>query len=157
MADRVEFYRPGDAHGYMSNFARYPIATEVPPYGTVMFRTSEHYFQAMKFTDPEHFWAVVNAPTPSQAAAEGRSRRRPLRGDWESVKDDVMRVALRLKFEQHRALREKLLATGAGVLVEHSPVDYYWGDGARRTGRNMLGVLLMELRDKLRAEDREKA
>ena len=81
----------------------------------------------------------------------GRSREHPLRRDWERVKDDVMRAAVRCKFETHADLREQLLATGDEELVEDSPNDYYWGRGRNGTGKNVLGRILMEVREALRS------
>lgn len=80
----------------------------------------------------------------------GRSRRHKLREDWEQVKDDVMRRAVRRKFETDADLRELLLATSDEPLVENAPTDYYWGCGKTGTGRNMLGKMLMEVRAQLR-------
>ena len=63
-----------------------------------------------------------------------------------------MRAAVDAKFRQHAALRELLLATGDAKLVEHTDRDAYWGDGGDGTGRNMLGRILMAIRETLRAE-----
>ncbi len=82
----------------------------------------------------------------------GRSRSRPLRPDWEQVKDDIMRQAVLWKFETHADIREVLLSTGDAIIVENAPRDYYWGCGAKGTGKNMLGVILMEVREKLRVK-----
>ncbi len=60
-----------------------------------------------------------------------------------------MRQALEAKFTQHDDLRNLLLSTGTAKLVEHTPNDDYWGDGGNGLGKNMLGRLLMEVRDKL--------
>jgi len=49
-------------------------------------------------------------------------------------------------------LREILLGTGDAKLVEHTENDSYWGDGGDGSGKNRLGILLMRLRDELRAE-----
>ncbi len=87
-----------------------------------------------------------------QAARLGRSRKLPLRKDWESVKVQVMREALRAKFTQHEDLQELLLSTGDAKLVEHTANDHYWGDGGNGRGDNMLGRLLMQLRKQLRQE-----
>jgi ribA/ribD-fused uncharacterized protein len=81
---------------------------------------------------------------------DGPERRRPLRADWEQVKDDVMREAVRAKFRAHADLRAELLATGDEELVENAPGEYYWGCGADGSGKNMLGRILMELRAELR-------
>ncbi|MFK3657030.1 N-glycosidase YbiA, partial [Escherichia coli] len=85
-------------------------------------------------------------------ARMGRDRSKPLRKNWESVKEQVMRKALRAKFEQHPELRALLLATAPAKLVEHTENDAYWGDGGNGKGKNRLGYLLMELREQLAIE-----
>jgi len=61
-----------------------------------------------------------------------------------------MRVALRTKFTQHEGLQKILLETGNRKIIEHTPHDAYWADGGDGSGLNMLGNLLMELRDQLK-------
>lgn len=85
------------------------------------------------------------------AARMGRDRTKRLRRDWESVKVSVMTEALRAKFTQHAELRDILLGTADAKLVEHTTNDDYWGDGGDGSGRNMLGILLMRVREELRA------
>ncbi len=89
------------------------------------------------------------AKTPRLAARIGRDRKNKLRRDWESVKVQVMTDAVRAKFQQHEDLRELLMSTGEAKLVEHTSNDAYWGDGGDGSGRNMLGVVLMRVRDEL--------
>ena len=135
-------------YGCFSNFSRHGFEVD-----TVYYKTSEHYFQAMKFINsPQDMGAVRRAGTPKQAAAIGRDRKRPLRPDWEAVKDDVMRKGVLRKFETHADIRELLLSTGDEELVENAPGDRYWGAGSDGTGKNMLGIFLMETRAILRAE-----
>ncbi len=141
----IRFFRAGDAHGYLANFSRSPFTLDGHQWPTV-----EHYFQAQKFAGTRHADEIRLAPTPGEAARMGRSRHRPLRRDWEQVKDDVMRRAVQAKFEQLPALRRQLLSTGDATLVEHSQKDAYWGDGGNGRGRNMLGVIMMETREALR-------
>ncbi len=145
----IYFYRVEDEFGEFSNFAGFPIELE----GKI-WPTSEHYFQAQKFvaTDPAWSGAIRKANTPGIAALMGRDRKRPLRRDWESVKDQVMREALAAKFEQHPELAELLLSTGDEPLVEHTTNDNYWADGGDGSGKNMLGRLLVELRTRLRGQ-----
>jgi len=85
-----------------------------------------------------------------KAAELGRERSRPLCPDWERVKDDVMRRAVRRKFEAHDDIRAVLLSTGDEEIIEDAPRDYYWGRGADGSGKNMLGKILMEVREELR-------
>ena len=132
-------------YGCFSNFSRHGFELDGK-----WWPTSEHYFQAQKFAGTEHEEAVRRASSPKRAAALGRDRTRPLRRDWEQVKDDVMRRAVQRKFETHPDLQAILLATGDEVIVENAPRDYYWGCGADGTGRNRLGEILMEVRETLR-------
>ena len=56
---------------------------------------------------------------------------------------------MRAKVTQHEEMKNLLLSTGTARLVEHTTNDSYWGDGGDGSGRNMLGVILMELRAEL--------
>jgi len=142
----VKFYRTGDKYGEFSNFAPFPILLR-----GVEWPTTEHYFQGQKFAGTPHEEAVRLAESPMIAAKMGRERSRPLRPDWESVKDDIMRDAVRAKFEQHSSLFELLHSTGTAEIIEHTSNDAYWGDGGDGTGRNMLGRILMEVREQLKS------
>lgn len=144
-SDRILFYRVGDDYGCFSNFSKHPIVM-----GGKEWPTSEHYFQGQKFAGTEHEEEVRRAKSAMVAARMGRERKRPLRKDWESVKDAIMREAVRAKFTQHDDLREVLLGTGDAEIVEHTANDRYWGDGGDGSGKNMLGVILMELRQVMR-------
>src|SRR5262249_12183422 len=135
-------------HGCFSNFSRHSIFLKGK-----RWPTSEHYFQAQKFAGTEHEEEVRKCKTPALAASMGRSRKLPLRRDWESVKDQVMLGALRAKFTQHEDLKQVLLGTGDAKLVEHTERDSYWGDGGDGSGKNRLGQLLMRLREEMRLSE----
>lgn len=141
----VNFYSTTGEYGCFSNFSKHSIHLKGK-----RWPTSEHFFQAQKFAGTEHEEAVRKCKTAREAANLGRSRKLPLRRDWESVKEEVMLEALRAKFTQHEDLRELLLGTGDATLVEHTTNDSYWGDGGDGSGRNRLGQLLMRLREELR-------
>jgi ribA/ribD-fused uncharacterized protein len=144
----INFYSTAGEYGCFSNFSRHAIHLK----GT-RWPTSEHYFQAQKFAGTEHEEAVRLCKKPGDAAAMGRSRKLPLRRDWEGAKEQVMMEALRAKFTQHEELKATLLGTGDAKLVEHTANDSYWGDGGDGTGKNRLGQLLMQLRAELRAAE----
>ncbi|CAF4838482.1 unnamed protein product [Rotaria socialis] len=55
-----------------------------------------------------------------------------------------MLKACMAKFEQHFRLRELLLSTGNRQLVEHTTKDSYWADGGDGSGRNQLGITLVQ-------------
>jgi N-glycosidase YbiA len=54
------------------------------------------------------------------------------------------------KFQIHLEIRQVLLGTGDEEIVENAPNDYYWGCGKDGTGKNQLGLTLMQVRDRLR-------
>jgi N-glycosidase YbiA len=142
----INFYETTGEYGCFSNFSRHPIQL-----GGKTWLTSEHYFQAQKFAGTEHEEEVRNAPTAMIAARLGRSRQRPVRSDWDRVKDQIMLEAVRTKFTQHDGLRAILLGTGDVSIVEHTTNDSYWGDGGDGSGKNRLGQILMQVREELRA------
>lgn len=140
----IEFYRVQEAYGCFSNFAKYSFVVD-----GVLWKTSEHYFQAHKFIEKNIFEKIRLAENPMVAANLGRSRNYPIREDWEQVKDDVMRRAVLEKFRQNEDIRNILLETGTQSIVEKTEADYYWGCGRDGGGKNMLGRILMETRELL--------
>ena len=146
----INFYHLGEPYGEFSNFARFPIRL----HGNT-WPTSEHYFQAQKYIGTPRAEEIRLAKKPSEAARLGRDRKVKLRRDWESVKDQIMREAVLAKFTQHPELRELLLSTEDATLVEHTENDSYWGDGGDGSGRNMLGRILMSVREELRQQGQE--
>jgi ribA/ribD-fused uncharacterized protein len=146
----INFYSTVGTYGCFSNFSRHPVELKGKSWPT-----SEHYFQAMKFEGTQHEEELRLAKTPSEVAKMGRDRKRPLRPDWEEVKEDLMYEALRDKFTRHPKLKETLLGTGDRPLVEHTRNDRYWGDGGDGSGQNRLGHLLVKLRTELRQQARQ--
>lgn len=142
----MKFYRVNDEYGCFSNFSSHGFELK-----DTHWATSEHYFQAMKFYDFVTQEKIRNATSPREAAKIGRDRNNPLRADWESIKDDVMREAVLAKFKNHPDIQEILLSTGDEEIIEATTNDYYWGCGTDGTGKNMLGIILMEIRDKIRS------
>lgn len=141
----IKFYSTQDEYGEFSNFAPYPIKLK----GKI-WATSEHYFQAMKFTDAAYQAKIRKNSSPMNAARLGRSRKVKLRRDWESVKENIMLEAVMAKFTQHDDLRALLLSTNDAKLIEHTENDHYWGDGGDGAGKNRLGHILMRVREILR-------
>lgn len=152
MPEIIRFYRTDDPYGCFSNFAAYPIEIDGKEWPT-----SEHYFQAQKFRDSERRERIRNTPSPMIAARLGRNRKARLRDDWEAVKLDIMRTAVRTKFTQHADIRDTLLSTGNVEIVEHTTNDNFWGDGGDGSGKNWLGRILMEIREELQTAARKTA
>jgi len=142
----IEFYGIRNKYGEFSNFSSYPIeiAAKVWP-------TNEHFFQSQKFitTEPQYAEQIRKSRKPIIAKKMGNNSLHKIREDWESVKDDIMRIAVYNKFTQHSFLKYLLISTRNQEIIEVSPRDYYWGIGANRRGKNMLGKIIMEIRDVL--------
>ncbi len=141
----IEFYKVNDEYGCFSNFSKHGFEL-----GGKYWMTSEHYFQAKKFIENEYEEQVRMSSTPMEAANKGRDRNRPLRKDWEEVKDDIMRIAVLEKFKVNDDAKKILLSTGEEEIIEKTTDDYYWGSGKDGTGKNMLGKILMEVREILK-------
>ena len=141
-------------YAFLSNFYESPFEVD-----GITYPTAEHFFQAMKSKDVEGRKKIAAAPTPGKAKRLGRTIE--LRKDWEEIKVAVMKFGLAQKFRIPE-LREKLLATGHEELIEGNFWhDNTWGnclcaDCQDIPGRNMLGMLLMELRTKIRYEEANK-
>jgi len=148
----ILFRSTKDEYGFLSNFSPHSIELK----GKV-WPTAEHYFQAQKFSGTPYEDVIRTASSPMIAARLGRTRQIQIRRDWESVKDTVMYEAVLAKFRQHPSLREKLLATGDALLVEHSKRDRYWGNGGDGLGKNRLGQILMQVREELQSKPRARA
>lgn len=141
----IKFYRTKEAFGEFSNFASFPIEIDGKTW-----LTTEHFFQAQKFNDEAYQEKIRLEPSPMIAARLGRSRQIPIKSDWEQIKDDVMTRAVTEKIRQHESLRALLLSTGDAELVEHTTNDSYWADGGDGSGKNKLGLILMEVREQLK-------
>ena len=149
----VEFCKTRAQWGLFSNMAAgFPLrfCGRVHP-------ASESLYQALRFADHNRCLALVVGQLPAGAAKvrayESLADTRP---DWDEVRQDAMRLVLWLKAEQHAALRKTLLSTGSADIVELSTHhDAFWGTvpatgGRLLVGSNVLGHLLMEVRELLR-------
>ncbi|MES0069397.1 NADAR family protein [Mesorhizobium sp. M0074] len=146
----IHFYRASEKpYGALSNLYRRDIVFE----GEV-FATSEHAYQAGKARKPAVRKWLMEAPSPALLAMAAHGLYYwDIAPGWSTTKFDRMRAVLRAKFTQYPDLRELLLSTRDARLVESATVDSevnrLWGE-VNGVGRNMLGVLLMEIRDELR-------
>lgn len=82
---------------------------------------------------------------------------------WEKTCVAIVKRGVKAKFAQNRSILKILLNTGNALLAECSPYDKKWGIGidindpqrffvANWKGKNLLGRILMEVRDELRQE-----
>lgn len=59
--------------------------------------------------------------------------------------------AVLCKFKTHLDIQQILLSTEEQLIVENSPIDYYWGCGKDGSGKNKLGEILMQVRTTIKA------
>lgn len=150
----IHFYRANEQpYGVFSNLHRRPFIFEGREY-----LTAEHAYQAGKARKEAVREWILSAPTPGLVAMAAHGLYTwDIVSDWSKIKFDRMRAVLRSKFTQHDDLRQLLLSTGKARLVEVGRVDNAvnrtWGE-VNGKGKNMLGILLMELRDELENERR---
>jgi hypothetical protein len=146
----IRFYRASDKpYGVFSNLYRREIIFEGEA-----FPTAEHAYQAGKARKEAVREWLMAAPSPSLLAMAAHGLYYwDITPGWSTKKFARMRAVLVAKFTQHVDLREMLLATGTSRLVEaatvDSPVNRQWGE-VNGQGQNMLGKLLMEVREQLR-------
>lgn len=141
----IYFYKINEKYGCFSNFAHYSFKIDGK-----CWMTSEHYFQAQKFYGTKYEEIIRLLDNPMQAARMGRNHDLPLRTDWEQIKDSVMRKAVLEKIAQNEEIKDILVSTGEEMIIENTVNDYYWGCGKNGSGKNMLGIILMEVRSLLR-------
>jgi type I restriction enzyme, S subunit len=151
----VTFRSTNEKFGGLSNMAPgFPLEVN-----DVRIRTSEALYQACRFPHmPDVQRMIIGEVSPMTAKMKSKPFRKHSRSDWDSVaRVRVMRWCLRVKLAQNWAkFSELLLATGDAPIVEDSRRDDFWG--AKRSvddtlvGCNVLGRMLMELREALRGD-----
>lgn len=135
----------GSDFEFLSNFYDSPFIHQ-----NIVYPTNEHFYQAMKTLSKKERKRIAALASPGKAKREGKLLE--IRKDWESIKINVMREGLSLKFVENSPLAEMLLATEGASLVETNHWgDKFWGvDSKTGQGKNWLGTLLMERRDELK-------
>ena len=127
-----------------------------------LFKWSE---QAIMYRKAKHFGAynvadrILNARSPMECKKLGRSIIQFVEQDWVTVRELIYKEVLLDKFSEPQ-LKKRILDTSDKVLVEASPYDGIWGirlahdhpdaeNPEKWRGLNLLGKVLMEVRDEL--------
>ena len=127
----------------------------------IPIRTSEALYQACKYPSmPMIQFEIIAENSPMTAKMKAKAHRRNSRPDWHEVRVKIMRWCLQVKLAQNWDTFSKLLLeTGDRPIVEQSRRDAFWGakavDDHTLVGMNVLGRLLMELRETIKSDDRE--
>jgi len=150
----VIVHKTKDRFGGLSNMASgFPVRVN-----GVRILTIEALYQACRFPHlPEVQREIIKQHSPMTAKMKSKPHRAKSRSDWDDVRFKVMRWCLRVKLAQnYERFGYLLLSTDNRQIVEFSRKDDYWGavaaedDEGVLVGQNILGRLLMELRDKYR-------
>jgi type I restriction enzyme S subunit len=155
-AESAVFLKTNERFGGLSNMAPgFPLNVN-----NVRIRTSEALYQACRFPSrPDVQRQIIDDPSPMTAKMRSKPFRKDTRTDWEVVRVKIMRWCLRVKLAQNwETFGKLLLSTGDMPIVEKKiRRKDFWGasemsDGTL-VGVNVLGRLLMQLREQLKTEE----
>lgn len=155
----VVVYKTKEGFGGLSNMAGgYPLHLN-----GIRILTNEALYQACRYPHkPEVQRDIIGQHSPMTAKMKSKPFQAESRADWNEIRFKVMRWCLRVKLAQHyETFGDLLIRTGSRAIVEQSRKDQYWGAKLMLPddvliGKNVLGRLLMELREKLKADTHEK-
>lgn len=178
--NKIKFHKEYEEWGEFSNFfsKNIKIKAAIPSKLTVNgepatdsvwltpelnWPTSEHLFQAMKFSEKGKENLAVDVSKISTAKDARKFPGKRYRSDWHSgtppYKVRVMRYVVRKKFSQNDVVKDVLLRTNNDILIEDTQIatsydDPFWGNGWSGVGENWLGRILEEIRAELKTSDR---
>jgi len=123
--------------------------------------------QAKTFGDDEGFRKVMDAQTPAEVSYSREETKEATEEEWAMATKKKLYVIQEAKFRQYPELQSRLLATGESVLAAYLPKDNLMGIGISTDdvraknpihwrGQNVLGTILMELRELFRVEQEKK-
>lgn len=127
------------------------------------FNCSEQQFIATKatlFKDDEALKTIMGTDDPSVQKRAGRLVKNYDDQKWTQTRYLAMQLAVLGKFSQNIELQKILLRTKNKIICEASPYDKLWGigigvdhpdilDESKWQGENLLGKVLMDIREKL--------
>lgn len=158
----IGFHREYEENGCFCNW--YPAEFD---YAGRHYLHSEQfmmYQKVMMFGQTELGEEIMRTPDPEQCKILGREFFDGFDAAlWKKTRFVVVKRGIRAKFSQNPQMMEVLLATGNAILAECSPRDKDWGillstsdpevqDITKWRGENLLGQVLMEVREELREE-----
>ena len=128
------------------------------------YPSAEHWMMAEKarlFKDDEILQKILKTSIPAEAKKFGRQVRNFDKATWEKECFEIVKQGNIHKFSQNEDLKTYLLNTHDRIIVEASPRDRIWGIGLSQKndkamhppqwrGRNLLGFVLMEVREELK-------
>ena len=158
----IGFFHENEAYGCFSNW--YPAEFD---YAGRHFANSEQfmmYHKVLMFHKYDLADQIMNTSDPAKCKKiAGQKFPEFDSALWEKTCWTIVKRGVKAKFSQNEDIRKMLLSTGNTLLAECSPYDRKWGIGidisdpdrlvvAKWKGKNLLGRILMEVREELRQE-----
>ena len=149
-AECAPFCKVADKWGVFSNFGDTPIKVE-----GVIFNNSEQLFQILKFTSMDAIMDIFKANGQTIKMKAKKWNKICIRPDWGKMMVDAMKFAISRKYEQNPDFR-KALEDSIGLYIVEDQTTFRgksantWGVkliNNHYVGPNLMGQLLMELRD----------
>ena len=147
------FCKVADEWGVFGNFAPTPVVVD-----GVTFDCTEKLFQVMKFADTDSRRIIYSQKgQPIKMKAKHQEKVGTVRQDWGRIFIDAMKFCLVQKYAQSEVFRKELERSKGLFIVEQEanprrPAGAWSAklseDGTVWRGPNIMGRLLMELRDK---------
>jgi ribA/ribD-fused uncharacterized protein len=130
----------------------------------ITYNCCEQYMMSQKsllFYDGDAYKKIMESNNPADHQKLGRTIKGFAEELWDDQKYNVVLQGNMARFTQSEPCKELLLSTGDRILTEASPFDCVWGVGLRDTdplildesnwrGQNLLGKVLMEVRDNIK-------
>jgi ribA/ribD-fused uncharacterized protein len=160
LENEIYFYGLQNEFNYMSNF----YWTSFKDEDGIIYNCSEQYlmYWKCKTFEPNNdvlLNSILSEKSPSIIKKYGRRVKNYDDTIWEEKRYNIMLKGLRLKFNQNKIIKDKLIKTNPKKLFEASKYDKIWGIGyyaidaiktdKSKFGRNLLGNALMEIRNEL--------
>jgi ribA/ribD-fused uncharacterized protein len=149
----VCFYKSGPTQ-FLGNFAHCPKGVRI---WNKRFNCSEAAFQWAKYQlagiqDPltDRFFKATGEEAFQVRKQLDQKYPRQFPPNWINGKrDEIMWQVLQAKFDQNPEFKRQLESTKGAYLLEHNQAkrDDYWSDNSDGSGKNILGKMLMALRD----------
>lgn len=139
-------YKRGPTHGF-SNYSFHNITVPENDLGIIpgKYPSSESIFQSSKIIDSDYSNKQKLSKNPRISKKLG-DKIEP-REFWNENKCKIMRYIIQLKIEQHTDIRKNLLNTSMKDIIFNSKQDEIFGTGIDNQGQNMLGKILMSIRN----------